>query len=101
MCIYINMEYWPEYSFNKVAGLTPAVLLKNILGHTCFPVNFAKFLKNTFFIEHLQVTALETLTALFTTVTQILDVEVCKMNKALSPQLPIELFDIRYEGRSS
>ena len=30
--------------FNKVAGLRP---------HTCFPVNFVKFLRTSFFIEHL------------------------------------------------
>ena len=43
---------------NKVAGLGPATLLKKTLGHSCFPVNFAKFLRtpfsqNTFFTEHL------------------------------------------------
>ena len=27
------------------------------LCHRCFPVNFAKFLRTTFFIEHLQTTA--------------------------------------------
>ena len=30
-------------SFNKVAGLKPATLLKKRLWHRCFPVNFAKF----------------------------------------------------------
>ena len=30
---------------NKVAGLTPATLLKKRLWHRCFPVNFAKFLR--------------------------------------------------------
>ena len=39
--------------FNKVAGLRPATLLKKKLWHRCFPVNFAKFLRTTFFIEHL------------------------------------------------
>ena len=38
--------------FNKVAGLRPA-LLKKRLWHKCFPVNFAKFLKTRFFMEHL------------------------------------------------
>ena len=38
---------------NKVAGLRPATLLKKRLWHTCFPVNFAKFLRTPFFIEHL------------------------------------------------
>ena len=37
--------------FNKVAGLSP--LLKKRLWHRCFSVNFAKFLRKSFFIEHL------------------------------------------------
>ena len=37
--------------FNKVAGLSPATLLKQRLRHKCFPVNFMKFLR-TPFIEH-------------------------------------------------
>ena len=39
--------------FNKVASLRPATLLKKRLWHRRFPVNFAKFLKIPFFIEHL------------------------------------------------
>ena len=39
--------------FNKVAGPRPATLLKKRLWHRCFPVNFAKFLRTTSFIEHL------------------------------------------------
>ena len=39
--------------FNKVAGLRPATLLKRRLWHRCFLVNFLKFLRPTFFIEHL------------------------------------------------
>ena len=38
--------------FNKVAG-APAALLKKRFWHRCFPVNFAKFLRTPFFIEHL------------------------------------------------
>ena len=38
--------------FNKIAGLGPATLLKKRLWHRCFPVNFAKFLRTPFFIEH-------------------------------------------------
>ena len=34
--------------FNKVAGLMPATLLKKRLWHSCFPVNFAKFLRTPF-----------------------------------------------------
>ena len=39
---------------NKVAGLKPATLLKKRLLHRAFPVNFAKFLRTPFFIEHLR-----------------------------------------------
>ena len=39
--------------FNKVVGLRLATLLKKRLWHRCFPVNFAKFLRTPFFIEHL------------------------------------------------
>ena len=42
--------------FNKVAvqGLRPASLLKKSLWHRCFPVDFAKLLRTTFFTEHLR-----------------------------------------------
>ena len=39
--------------FNKVVGLGPATLLKKRLWHRCFPVNFVKFLRSPFYIEHL------------------------------------------------
>ena len=35
-------------------GLRPAILLKKRLWHKCFPVNFVKFLRTPFFIEHLR-----------------------------------------------
>ena len=34
--------------FNKVAALRPATLLKKRLWHSCFPVNFVKFLRTPF-----------------------------------------------------
>ena len=37
---------------NKSTSLRPATLLKKRLGHRCFLVNFAKFLRAPFFIEH-------------------------------------------------
>ena len=37
--------------FNKVAGFSPATLLKNRLWNGCFPVNFVKFLRTSFYIE--------------------------------------------------
>ena len=41
---------------HKVAGLRPATLLKKRLWHRCFPVNFQKISKDTFFTEHLWMT---------------------------------------------
>ena len=37
--------------FNKVTGLSPVTVLKKRLWHECFPVNFAKFLRTSFFTE--------------------------------------------------
>ena len=42
-----------SFFLNKVAGFRPATLLKKRLLHICFPVNFVKFLRTPFFIEHL------------------------------------------------
>ena len=39
--------------FNKFTGLRAATLLKKRLWKTCFPVDFAKFLKTPFVTEHL------------------------------------------------
>ena len=41
------------FFFNKVAGLRPATLLKKRIWQGCFPVNFVKFLRKLFLIEHL------------------------------------------------
>ena len=38
-------------------GLRPVTLLKKRLWHRCFPVNFCKISKNTFFTEHVWATA--------------------------------------------
>ena len=37
-----------SFSFNKVAHLRPATLLKKRFWHKCFPVNFAKFSRRPF-----------------------------------------------------
>ena len=39
--------------FNKVTVLRPATVLKKRLQYRCFPVNFGKFSRTTFFTEHL------------------------------------------------
>ena len=43
--------------FNKVAGLKPPTLLKKRPWHRCFPVNLAKFAKNTCFYRTSPVAA--------------------------------------------
>ena len=40
--------------FIKVAGLRPVTLFKKRFWHRCFSVNFAKFLRAPFFMEHLR-----------------------------------------------
>ena len=40
--------------FNKASGLRCTTLFKKIHQHTCFPMNFVKFLRTTFFTEHLR-----------------------------------------------
>ena len=46
---FIGKHLYQSLFFNKVAGLGPATLLKRRLLHRCFPVNFVKFLRTTFF----------------------------------------------------
>ena len=50
---FCNFAFQSLY-FNEVAGLRPATLLRKKLWHRCFPVNFAKFLRTTFFTEQLR-----------------------------------------------
>ena len=44
----------PESLFKESFRPQPAALLKKRLWHRCFPVNFAKFLRAPFIIEHLE-----------------------------------------------
>ena len=41
-------QLWQSLFFNKVAGLRPATLLKKRPWHSCFSVNFVKFLRTPF-----------------------------------------------------
>ena len=51
---FIGKHQCQSLFFNKVAVLRPeATLLKKRLQHWCFPVNFTKFLRTPFYIEHL------------------------------------------------
>ena len=45
-----------ESLFNKVAGIQSYYFIKKRLQHRCFPVKFAKFLKNTYFEENVRTT---------------------------------------------
>ena len=48
-------EYpWQSLFFNKVSGLGPATLLHARLWHRSFLVNFVKFIRTSFFTEHLR-----------------------------------------------
>ena len=51
---FIGKHLCQSLIFNKVAGLRLATLLKMRLWHRCFPVNFVKFRRTPFFIEHLR-----------------------------------------------
>ena len=46
---YTGKDLCQSLSFNKVTGLRPATLLKKRLWRRCFPVNFAKFLRTSFY----------------------------------------------------
>ena len=48
-----NFNFVLESLFNKVACLQ-ANFIKKKLQHRCFPVNIAKFFKDSFFIEHIR-----------------------------------------------
>ena len=45
---FIGKHLYQSFFYNKVAGLRRATLLKKILWHRCFPVNFGKFLRTPF-----------------------------------------------------
>ena len=50
---FTRKHLYQSLFFNKVAGLTLATLSKKRLWQRCFPVDFAKFVRTGFFIEHL------------------------------------------------
>ena len=51
---FTRKHLYQSLSFNKVAGLRPAPLLKKRPWHRCFPVNFVKFVRTPFLTEHLR-----------------------------------------------
>ena len=51
---FLNLFRWLLSSFWVVSALRPATLLRKSLWRRCFPVNFTKFLRTPFFIEHLR-----------------------------------------------
>ena len=50
---FTGKQLCKRFFFNKVADLRPATLLKKRLWYRCFLVNFVKFLRTPFYIEHL------------------------------------------------
>ena len=50
---FIGKHLCQSLFFSKVTGLKPATLLKKRLWHRSYHVNFVKFAKKSFFIEHL------------------------------------------------
>ena len=53
----IGKNLYQSLFFYKVAGLRPLTSLKKRLWHSCFPVNFAKLLRTSFFYRTLPVAA--------------------------------------------
>ena len=49
-----NVRRLNPIALGSYRGLMPATLLKKSLWKRCFPMNFAKFLRTTFFREHLR-----------------------------------------------
>ena len=52
-CKKVALKFFKKI-YKKTPVPKPATLLKERLWYRCFPVNFAKFLRTTFFIEHLR-----------------------------------------------
>ena len=51
--VFIRKHLGPSLFFNKVAGLRPERSSKKRFRQRCFQVNFVKFLRTPFLIEHL------------------------------------------------
>ena len=50
---FTGKQLWQRLFFKKVAGLNACNFNKKNLCHRCFPVNFVRFLRIPFIIEHL------------------------------------------------
>ena len=50
---FTGKHTWQSPFSNKLTDPTPAPVSKKKLWHRCFPVDFAKFVRAPFFIEHL------------------------------------------------
>ena len=51
--IFYKIDVLKHFRSSRPVRLRPATLLKMRLWHRCFPVNFAKFLRTSYFTEHL------------------------------------------------
>ena len=72
-----------------VLGLQP--LLKKRLWHRCFPVNFAKFLRAPFFIEHLWWLLLESNETLFIFIWRIFQVAETAVRRCSSKKVVLKI----------
>ena len=75
-----------SFFFNKLAGLSPATLLKKRPWHNCCPMNFPKFLRTPFLTQHLWWLLLEVQNSLLKIdfhVFTISDIVKTPMNKHL------------------
>ena len=53
-CFVVFCRSSPPEVLSKASGLRLATLFKKRLRHRCFPVDFTKFSRTSFFIEHLR-----------------------------------------------
>ena len=71
--VFYKRDVSEHFRSSRPVRLRPATLSKMRLWHRCFPMNFAKFLRTPFFIEHLQW--------LLLICVQLLLFITCQMNK--------------------
>ena len=73
-----------ESLLNKFADLRACIFIKKRLQHRCFPVNIAKFLRATFFIEHLWWLLLYLLNQKFVSIKKKKDFQILKKQSKLN-----------------
>ena len=56
-CKSHRKHMYRNFCFNKAAGFRAATLLRKRFRHRCFPLNFCKIFKKTYFLEQPRATA--------------------------------------------